>query len=146
MLPAIREGRSENSVETKLYRPVKAFLEGPGFVVKGEVGGCDLVGLKDDGPKLVAIGELKLTFNLELIMQGVDRAAACDEVRLAARLSVRGNGHESDARFRNLCRRLGFGMLGVSAAGEVQILVSPSAAMPRRDAPRRSRLVEEHRC
>jgi len=132
-------------VETKLYRPVKAFLEGLGFSVKGEVGGCDLVGLKDDGPKLVVIGELKLTFNLELILQGVDRAAACDEVWLAARLSARGKGREGDARFRNLCRRLGFGMLAVSAAGDVHILVSPSAAMPRRDAPRRSRLVEEHR-
>jgi len=132
-------------VETKLYRPVKAFLEGLGFSVKGEVGGCDLVGLKDDGPKLVVIGELKLTFNLELILQGVDRAAACDEVWLAAKLSARGKGREGDARFRHLCRRLGFGMLGVSASGDVHILVSPSAAMPRRDAPRRSRLVEEHR-
>jgi len=131
-------------VETKLYRPVKAFLEGLGFTVKGEVGGCDLVGLKDDGAKLVVIGELKLTFTLELILQGVDRAAACDEVWLAARLSRRGKGRESDVRFRNLCRRLGFGMLGVSASGEVQVLVSPAAAMPRKDGARRSRLVDEH--
>ena len=131
-------------METKLYRPVKVFLEGLGFTVKGEVGGCDLVGLKDDGAKLVVIGELKLTFTLELILQGVDRAAACDEVWLAARLSRRGKGRESDVRFRNLCRRLGFGMLGVSASGEVQVLVSPAAAMPRKDGARRSRLVDEH--
>jgi len=131
-------------VETKLYRPVKVYLEGLGFTVKGEVGGCDLVGLKDDGAKLVVIGELKLTFTLELILQGVDRAAACDEVWLAARLSRRGKGRESDVRFRNLCRRLGFGMLGVSASGEVQVLVSPAAAMPRKDGARRSRLVDEH--
>ena len=32
-------------LETSLYRPVKAFLEGLGFVVKGEVGGCDLLAL-----------------------------------------------------------------------------------------------------
>ena len=131
-------------METKLYRPVKVYLEGLGFTVKGEVGGCDLVGLKDDGAKLVVIGELKLTFTLELILQGVDRAAACDEVWLAARLSRRGKGRESDVRFRNLCRRLGFGMLGVSASGEVQVLVSPAAAMPRKDGARRSRLVDEH--
>lgn len=91
------------------------------------------------------IGELKLSFNLELVLQGVDRAAACDEVWLAARLSARGKGRESDARFRNLCRRLGFGLLGVSNVGDVQILVSPAAPTPRRDARRRSRLVEEHR-
>jgi hypothetical protein len=91
------------------------------------------------------IGELKLNFNLELVLQAVDRAPACDEVWLAARLSARGKGRESDARFRNLCRRLGFGMLGVSPNGEVHILVSPDAPEPRRNPRRRSRLVEEHR-
>ena len=35
-------------LETSLYRPVKVFLEGLGVVVKGEVGGCDLVALKGD--------------------------------------------------------------------------------------------------
>ena len=113
--------------------------------MKGEVGGCDIVALAPDGSPLVVIGELKLTFNLELVLQGVDRAAACDEVWLAARLSARGKGREGDARFRNLCRRLGFGLLGVSHAGEVQLLVSPAAPAPRRDPRRRSRLVDEHR-
>jgi hypothetical protein len=43
--------RQENdSGDTSLYRPVKVFLEGLGFVVKGEVRGCDLVALKSDGP------------------------------------------------------------------------------------------------
>ncbi len=132
-------------METSLYPPVKAFLESRGFVVKGEVGGCDLVALRDGTPTLVVVGELKMSFSLELVLQAVDRAAACDEVWLAARVSARGKGRESDARFRNLCRRLGFGMLGVSDAGAVEILVSPGAPMPRRDAKRRSRLVDEHR-
>ena len=61
-------------LETSLYRPVKVFLEGLGFVVKGEVGGCDLVALKGDDLPIVVICELKLTFNLELILQGIDRA------------------------------------------------------------------------
>jgi hypothetical protein len=133
------------SLETSLYLPVKLFLQSLGFVVKGEIGGCDIVALGQDGSPLVVIGELKLSFNLELVLQGVDRAAACDEVWLAARLSARGKGRESDPRFRNLCRRLGFGLLGVSQIGEVRILVSPAAPGPRRDARRRSRLVDEHR-
>jgi hypothetical protein len=91
------------------------------------------------------IGELKLSFNLELVLQAVDRASAGDEIWLAARLSQRGKGRESDARFRNLCRRLGFGMLGVTDNGVVEVLVSPVAPAPRRDAKRRSRLVEEHK-
>lgn len=124
---------------------MKAFLEGLGFVVKGEIGGCDIVAVKDGEPPLVVIGELKMRFNLDLVLQAVDRAAACDEVWIAARVSARGSGREADARFRNLCRRLGFGMLGVTDAGGIDILVSPAAPMPRRDAKRRSRLVEEHR-
>ena len=132
-------------LETSLYLPVKRFLEALGFVVKGEIGGCDIVALARDGSPLVVIGELKLSYNLELVLQGVDRAAACDEVWLAARLSARGKGRESDPRFRNLCRRLGFGLLGVSRIGEVRILVSPAAPGPRRDAGRRRRLVDEHR-
>jgi hypothetical protein len=114
-------------------------------VVKGEVGGCDLLALKGDDPPMVVIGELKLTFNLELVLQGVDRAAACDEVWLAALRSPRGKGREGDARFRNLCRRLGFGLLGVSSNGEVEVLLTPDTPTPRKNARRRSRLVEEHR-
>jgi hypothetical protein len=131
-------------LETALYLPVKRFLEGLGFRVKGEVGGCDLVALNGDDPPLVVIGELKLTFNLELLLQGVDRAGACDEVWLAARMSVRGKGRESDARFRNLCRRLGFGMLGVTATGGVEVLVRPATGSLRRNPKKRSRLVSEH--
>ena len=132
-------------LETLLYRPVKAFLEGLGFIVKGEIGGCDLLALRGDDPPVVVIGELKLTFNLELVLQGVDRAAACDEVWLAARVSCREKGRENDARFRNLCRRLGFGLLGVRSNGDVEVLVSPTSPTPRKNPGRRSRLVEEHR-
>jgi hypothetical protein len=132
-------------LETSLYLPVKRFLEGRGFIVKGEVGGCDLVALGGDDSSLVVIGELKLAFNLELILQAVDRAASCDEVWIAASVSARGSGRENDTRFRNLCRRLGFGMLGISSSGDVSIIVSPISPMPRKDMRRRSRLVEEHR-
>ncbi|MBS9477631.1 DUF2161 domain-containing phosphodiesterase [Ancylobacter radicis] len=132
-------------METTLYEPVKRFLEGFGYTVKGEIGACDLVGLRDDDASVVVIGELKLTFNLELILQGVDRLTIGDEVWLAARLSARGKGRESDPRFRNLCRRLGLGLLGVSSCGRVDILVSPVAALPRKDTRRRSRIVAEHK-
>lgn len=131
-------------METALYLPVKRFLEKLGFTVKGEIGDCDLVALSGDEPPIVVIGELKLSFNLELILQAVDRAAACDEVWLAAKFSERGKGRESDARYRNLCRRLGFGMLAVTKSGQVEVIVSPTT-LPRHDLKRRSRLITEHR-
>ena len=57
----------------------------------------------------------------------------------------RGAGRERDPRVRKLCRLLGFGLLGVSTTGRVELLVEPGPWRPRRDAKRRSRLVNEHR-
>jgi hypothetical protein len=131
-------------LETALYLPVKRFLEKLGFTVKGEIGGCDLVALSGGDPPVVVIGELKLSFNLELVLQAVDRAGACDEVWLAAKMSARGKGRESDARYRNLCRRLGFGMLAVTNSGEVEVIGKPPTTALRRDPKKRSRLVTEH--
>lgn len=132
-------------METSLYPPVKRFLEELGYAVKGEIGRCDLVGLKEGDPTVVVIGELKLAFNLELILQGVDRLRLGDEIWLAAQLSARGKGRESDPRYRDLCQRLGFGLLGVTSTGRVEVLVSPTAPTPRKNPKARSRLVDEHR-
>lgn len=130
--------------ETDLYLPLKAFMEGAGYAVKGEVNGCDLVGVRDGDPPVLVVCEMKLSFNLELVMQGVNRATISDEVWLAARAS-KGKGREHDARFRNLCRRLGFGLIAVSASGTVDVIVAPFAQTPRRDLKRRSRLLDEHK-
>lgn len=132
-------------METSLYLPVKGFLEQAGYTVKGEIGGCDLVGLSEADPPVVVVCELKMSFNLELVLQAVDRARASDEVWIAARVSARGRGREADRRYRDLCRRLGIGMLGVSDAGDVSMLVASVSPMPRTDPKRRSRLVREHR-
>ena len=132
-------------METTLYVPIKRFLEGLGYAVKGEVCGCDLVALRDGDPPVVVVGELKLGFNLELVLQGVERSAACDEVWLAVRASTRASGRDRDPRVLKLCRFLGFGLLTVGPRGRVDVLVEPAPWRPRRNARRRSRLVEEHR-
>jgi len=139
--------RTDRTHETFLYPPVKRFLESRGLEVKGEICGCDLVALRagaSEPPPLVVVGELKLGFNLDLVLQGIDRMAACDEVWLAVCLSGR-RGRERDPRVRKLCRLLGFGLLGVSTRGQVELLVEPGPWRPRRDRHRRSRLVSEHR-
>lgn len=132
-------------METDLYLPIKRHLESLGLEVKGEVCGCDLVALADGAPELVVIGEMKQSFTLELVLQAVDRTSACDEVWLAVAASKRGRGRESDPRVKKLCRFLGFGLLAVFADRRVEVLVEPAPWKPRRDAKRRSRIVEEHR-
>ena len=132
-------------MEANLYAPVKRFLERLGLEVKGEICGCDLVALRDGTPTAVIIGELKLTFNLDLVLQAVDRSAACDEVWLAVRASRRGRGREHDRRVKKLCRLLGFGLLAVTATNKVEVVVEPVPWRPRRDPKRRSAIVAEHR-
>ena len=92
----------------------------------------------------MCIRDRKMTFNLDLILQAVDRASISDEVWIAARVSARGKGRESDKRYRDLCRRLGIGMLGVSDLGVVSIIVSSVSPMPRTNPKRKTRLVREH--
>jgi hypothetical protein len=139
-----------HAVETSLYLPVKRFLEGLGFDVKGEIRGCDVVALDrtagaNGAPVGVVIGELKLAFTLDLVLQAVDRMSACGEVWLAVQASRRGRGREADPRVKKLCRLIGVGLLAVYPSGKVDVLVEPVPWRPRPDAKRRSRIVSEHR-
>ena len=68
-------------LESDLYAPVKALLEGQGYVVKGEVRGCDVVAVRGGEPPVIV--ELKRAFGLALVLQGVDRLAVSDRVYLA---------------------------------------------------------------
>lgn len=132
--------------EQSLYPAAKRFLEARGFVVKGEICGCDIVGIApgaDGGPGTVMITELKLGFSLDLVLQGVERMACADEVWLAVRATKR--GRDRDGRARKLCRLLGLGLLAVHPArGDVEILAEPEPYRPRANLRRRRKLVAEH--
>jgi hypothetical protein len=130
--------------ETSLYGTVKRHLERLGYEAKGEVCGCDIVALRPGEPPFLVVTELKLGFTLDLVLQGVDRLAAADEVWLAVRATRR--GRDRDGRAHRLCRLLGFGLLAVDPArGSVEVLAEPGPYRPRRDARRRSLLLDEHR-
>jgi hypothetical protein len=133
----------ERPSESSLYEPVKRYLETLGCTVKGEVCGCDLVALRGNEPPMVIIGELKLSFSLDLVLQAVDRTATCDEVWLA--VGPVGRKRLRDPRVCKLCRLLGFGLIGVSSTGAVEVLVEPKPWKPRPDRQRRARLIDEHR-
>jgi hypothetical protein len=129
--------------ETALYPTVKRFLERAGFRVKGEVNGCDVVAVRDGEPQRLAIVEMKLGFNLDLLLQAVDRVRAADEMWLAVPATRR--GRDRDARVHRLCRLIGFGLLAVDAARDrVEVLAEPGPYRPRPDQRRRTRLLGEH--
>jgi hypothetical protein len=129
--------------ETSLYPTVKRFLEAAGFDVKGEVKGCDIVAVQVDEPKKLSIVEMKLGFNLELLLQATDRMRIADEVWLAVPVTQR--GRDRDRRVHRLCRLIGFGLLAVDVIrGRVEVLAEPGPYRPRPDHRRRTRLLSEH--
>jgi hypothetical protein len=129
--------------EVELYGPIKQFLEGQGYVVKGEIGPCDVVALRGDEESIVV--ELKENLNLALILQAVDRLSLCPTVYVAFRI---GKGHSASWRSRrkqvtSLLRRLGLGLLTVSSRGNVVPVLDPAANRPTGSAQRRKRLLKE---
>jgi hypothetical protein len=136
---------SEQAVsEAALYRPVKEFLEQLGYTVKGEVCGCDLVGRRDGEPPVIV--ELKLRFNLALLLQGIDRLALTERVYLAVPRPSSGRGGrglspEAPA-VRRLCRRLGLGLI-VVGRGTPAVLEEPVPYHPRPVRRRTLRLLAE---
>jgi hypothetical protein len=130
--------------EAALYRPVKAHLEAQGFEVKGEVCGCDLVARRGDEPPVIV--ELKLRFNLALVLQGIDRLRLTDRVYLAVlRPAWRARGLSPEApSVRRLCRRLGLGLMLVGRRGDsVLVIEEPGPYRPRPARHRVLRLADE---
>jgi hypothetical protein len=123
-------------LESDLYAPVKALLEGQGYVVKGEVRGCDVVAVRAGEPPVIV--ELKRVFGLGLVLQGVDRLALSDRVYLAI-----GQWPKRMRNVKKLCRRLGLGLMVVATA-RADIVLDPVPYRPRLDKRKAGRLLGEH--
>ncbi|MFC9707559.1 DUF2161 domain-containing phosphodiesterase [Paenibacillus sp. NPDC056933] len=142
--------------ETELYSPVKAFFERRGYNVKAEVKHCDLVGVKSDQNEPLIV-EMKKTFNLSLLLQGMQRLKLSPFVYLAVERnrSKRGAVNQRWGELTALCRQLGLGLLTVTfyktKAPLIDVLCEPAAQAPlsgsssgvRKGGIRRQRLLRE---
>lgn len=140
---ANRHSSSNARAEVTLYLPVKAFLERQGYVVRGEVRGCDLVACRDNEEPVIV--ELKMRFTLSLLLQGVDRLALSPLVYLAVpRPAPRVRGVRPGAKLvRQLCRRLGLGLMVITGRGTVEVIEDPVPYRPRQSKRRSSLLLGE---
>jgi hypothetical protein len=126
--------------EADLYPDLKAYLEAQGYIVKAEIGACDLMARRGDEPAVVV--EMKTSFSLALVMQGVARQAMFDDVYLAVPLAEKG----WRLRYKDilaLCRRLGLGLLAVKIGTGVEAHLDPAPYVPRRATARAGRLLRE---
>lgn len=133
--------------EMDLYAPIKQFLQGLGYEVKGEVRGCDVVGVR--GEDLVVV-ELKTAFNLALVLQGIDRQKVTDSVYLAVEAPRSKASGPRWTDLRSLCRRLGLGLITVNFARQdreplVEVICDPEPYKPRHMKQHRAKLMQEFR-
>lgn len=124
------------SLESDLYAPVKALLEGQGYSVKGEVRGCDVVAVRGSEPPVIV--ELKRTFGIGLVLQAVNRLALSDAVYLAV-----GAWPKNLRDVKKLCRHLGVGLM-IVVKERVDIVLDPAPYRPRKNPRRVGRLLGEH--
>ena len=124
------------TLESDLYAPVKALLEGQGYSVKGEVRGCDVVAVRGKDPPVIV--ELKRAFGIGLVLQGINRLSISDTIYLAV-----GTWPKNMRDVKKLCRRLGFGLMIVDK-DRVDVLLDPAPWAPRKNKRRIGRLLGEH--
>jgi hypothetical protein len=142
----VRQQDYNACLEAALYPPLKQFLERQGYEVKGEVRGCDIVARRGDEPPVIV--ELKLRFNLPLVLQGIDRLALTERVYLAVPRPERhargGPLAPERPEIRKLCRRLGLGLILVGLTRKtVEVLEEPVPYRPRQAKSRALRLLDE---
>lgn len=129
--------------ESDLYLPLKHFLEGQGYEVKGEVLNCDVTAVR--GQETPIIVELKLSLNLNVVLQAVERLSLTSEVYIGVprqcKILNRRRKH-----IVKLFRMLGLGLLIIEAEGEhgrVEVLLDPGTYTPRISQRRQERLLGE---
>lgn len=129
--------------ESDLYPPLKQFLEVQGYVVKGEVQDCDVLAVR--GEEEPVIVELKLSLNLNVILQAVERLSLSRKVYIG----VPRRGKTLNRQRKNiikLLRMLGLGLIVIDLEQlrvPVDVVLDPGDYRPRRLRRRQERLLGE---
>ncbi|MEW6184359.1 MAG: DUF2161 family putative PD-(D/E)XK-type phosphodiesterase [Thermodesulfobacteriota bacterium] len=129
--------------EIELYDPVKRFLESQGYEVKGEIRDCDVLAVRGDEEPVVI--ELKLSLNLEVLLQAVNRLSLSPLVYIGIPSSCKAFQRQR-RRVIKLLRMLGIGLLLVPVnpgRGRLNVILDPGEYRPRIHSKRRVQLLGE---
>ena len=129
--------------ESDLYLPLKRLLESQRYEVKGEVHDCDVLAVR--GTEAPVVVELKVSLNLDVILQAVERLSLTPNVYIG----VPGNCAALRRRRKHtikLLRMLGLGLVVIDpnhARGSAMVLLDPGGYLPRKSKRRQERLLGE---
>lgn len=136
-------GKKATLNESDLYLPVKGYLESEGYEVKGEVMECDLMAIRGDEPPLVV--ELKLSLNLSVLLQGVDRLSITPSVYIGIPEGCKRLKRDRK-RVIKLVRMVGLGLITIApdrSSFPITIVADPGDYRPRHAKRRKARLLGE---
>ncbi|PKF60730.1 hypothetical protein CW745_12705 [Psychromonas sp. psych-6C06] len=133
---------SKKQQESDLYPAIKSYLENIGYEVKGEIVNCDVVAKKGDE---VVIIELKLTLNLTLLLQAMDRFSLTDIVYIAIpkQCTIYKKQHK---QIKKLVKRLGIGLMVIDMQPTrhyVEVIFDPQDYTPRQNKRKQGTLLKE---
>ena len=129
--------------ESDLYLPLKRFLESQNYEVKGEVQDCDVLAVR--GGEVPVVVELKLSFNLNVVLQAVERLSLTPKVYIGIPRRC-GILNRRRRQIIKLLRMLGLGLVAVDPeleTGSVEVLLDPGEYRPRKSKRRQERLLGE---
>ena len=129
--------------ESDLYIPLKRFLESQNYKVKGEVQDCDVLAVR--GKETPVVVELKLSLNLNVILQAVERLSMTPQVYIGIPKNCKILNRQR-RKIVKLLRMLGLGLVVVDPGrmtGGVKVILDPGEYRPRESKRRKERLLGE---
>jgi len=129
--------------ESDLYLPLKNFLETQGYIVKGEIKDCDVLAIREGQEPVIV--ELKLSINLSVIIQAVDRLSLSSIVYLGIPKSYKMNRNRK-RKVIKLLKMLGLGLIIIDPkikTGSIDVVIDPKEYTPRQSKPRLQKLLAE---
>ncbi len=128
--------------ESDLYLPLKRLLESQRYEVKGEVQDCDVLAVRDRESPVVV--ELKVSLNLDVILQAVERLSLTPKVYIGIPEEC-GVFRRRRKQTIKLLRMLGLGLVLIHSnrAGGAKVLLDPGEYTPRKSKRRQERLLGE---
>jgi len=129
--------------ESDLYLPLKKFLESQGYEVKSEIQDCDVVAIRENETPVVV--ELKLTLNLDVVLQCIDRLSLTSKVYIGIPKDCK-SFKKRRKQIIKLIKMLGLGLIIIDVNLKklnVDIVVDPSKYKPREVKSKKERLLGE---